>query len=38
MLKMLIYEEKAAAIQEVENGLKTKSLITKEFGKIKNSH
>ncbi|VVC38403.1 Hypothetical protein CINCED_3A007896 [Cinara cedri] len=32
VLKTLTYEEKAAAIQEVENGLKTKSLIAKEFG------
>jgi len=32
VLKTLTYEEKAAAIREVENGLKTKSLIAKEFG------
>ena len=32
MLKTLTYEEKAAVIQEVENGFKTKSLIAKEFG------
>lgn len=32
MLKTLTYEEKAAAIREVEKGLKTKSLIAKEFG------
>lgn len=32
VLKTLTYEEKAAAIREVEKGLKTKSLIAKEFG------
>lgn len=32
VLKTLTYEEKAAAIREVEKGLKTKSSIAKEFG------
>ncbi|VVC37215.1 DNA binding HTH domain, Psq-type,Homeobox domain-like [Cinara cedri] len=32
VLKMLTYKEKTAAIREVENRLKTKSLIAKEFG------
>jgi hypothetical protein len=32
VLLTLIYEKKAAAIREVENGLKTKFLIAKNFG------
>jgi len=32
MLKTLTYEEKVAVIRELENGLKSKSLIAKEFG------
>jgi len=32
VLKTLTYKEKVAAIQKVENELKTKSSIAKEFG------
>jgi hypothetical protein len=37
LLKTLTYEEKAATIREVENGLKTKSLMAKEFGILLNT-